>query len=174
MLIDSLAAPPESIDPLFNPNPLMTFSIAGTSPNSFCQELLYPSPKAVESGLIRLARPPKDTRTHPVQFFLNYHHENVTHSHYFVDYDRNNFYSSILPGMAADSPALKHALVAFSALIYSLKIDRGAREQAFLYYALALQQLRELLNTIPTDTEECQVAIATALQLSTFDVPSLS
>ena len=79
--------------------------------------------------------------------------------------------------MSEKCDALRHAIVAFSALIYSMKIDLAAREQAFLYYALALQQLRALLDEMERDSGdvtdgEYQVAIATALQLSVFDVLS--
>lgn len=72
--------------------------------------------------------------------------------------------------MAQGSDALRHAVVAFSALIYSIKGDRTAREQAFENYELSLQQLRVLLDKAPMTIEERQAATVTALQLATFDV----
>jgi hypothetical protein len=74
--------------------------------------------------------------------------------------------------MAEESDALRHAIVAFSALIYSMKVDRSAREQAFLYYSMSLQQFRVHLDDYPMTAAENHIAIAIALQLSSFDVYS--
>ena len=72
--------------------------------------------------------------------------------------------------MIEHSDALRNAVVAFSALIYSVKIDRSTRVLAFSYYALALQQLRILLDQITMNVDECHMSMATALQLACFDV----
>jgi len=71
--------------------------------------------------------------------------------------------------MAENYPPLQHAIIAFSALIYSLKIDVNARQFAFLHYSLALKELQELINTYAFD-DEYHVIVATALQLSCLDV----
>ena len=88
------------------------------------------------------------SNSHPdvMQFFLDYHQKNVTEYHYFCYHDYRKFFTMELMDMAKLSNVLCIALVAFSALIYSMK-QRSAREQAFWYYTLALRQLRELLNT---------------------------
>lgn len=85
-------------------------------------------------------------------------------------FDYRKLCTMTLLAMAEVSDTLRHAVVAFSALIYSMKVDRAAREQAFLYYAIALKQLRSLLDKSPMTVEERHIAIATALQLSAFDV----
>ena len=72
--------------------------------------------------------------------------------------------------MVEQSNALCDAVVAFSALVYSMKIDHSARVQAFLYYTSALQQLRVLLDQTIMNVDEYHIAIATALQLASFDV----
>ena len=76
--------------------------------------------------------------------------------------------------MIQQPSALRDAVVAFSALIYSMKIDRSARVLAFLYYTSALQQLRVLLDQVTLSVDECHMAIATALQLASFDVFTVS
>lgn len=72
--------------------------------------------------------------------------------------------------MAEQSNALEHAVVAFSALIYSINVHQGVRALAFLYYSKALQELRALLDKTDMDLQDCFTAVATALQLSSFDV----
>ena len=75
--------------------------------------------------------------------------------------------------MAEQCDALRYAMIAFSAVIYSIaNIDLSARERAFVYYAQSLQKLRLLLGTGLTGSEH-QSAIATVLQLGTFDVAPL-
>jgi len=72
--------------------------------------------------------------------------------------------------MAQQYAALQHALIAFSALIYSFKVDRSARHYAFFHYSRALKELQNLLNAFSFQMEEYHVIVATALQLSCLDV----
>ena len=116
---------------------------------------------------------PKSVRSDSVQFFLAFHRETITEAHYFRYYDFHKLCTRTLLVMAERSDALRHAVVAFSALIYSMRIDRTAREQAFLYYAMSIQQLRLLLSEATLDEEATHMTIATALQLSSFDVRSV-
>ena len=158
MLMESLATLSDVSDQQFGlPNPIVTFSISGLSPAGYCQEL-------------QMTRMMPNTRPDAIQFYLDYHRKHVTEYHYFCYHDYRKFFTTELVVMAEHSGVLRIALVAFSSLIYSMK-DRSVREQAFLYYALALRQLRELLNTA-MDVTEYHLAIATALQLATFDVHS--
>ena len=112
-------------------------------------------------------RAPRSNQAQPIQFFLKFHRETITAAHYFRYYDLPELHTKWLPAMAEQCECLRHALVAFSALIYSIKTNPDAREVAFCYYAMALQELRSML-----DTEfECHVVVATVLQLSAIDVP---
>ena len=70
--------------------------------------------------------------------------------------------------MAEDSLALQYAMVAFAALVYSVKVHRPAEQVAFQYYTLAIKELQILLNDLVR--EKGEMAIATALQLASFDV----
>lgn len=121
---------------------------------------------------IMIPRSPESNRHHLVDFFLKYHLEVIRPGHYFWYYDYIQLCKCWLPAMAATSLALRHALVAFSALVYSIKVVGSSGEVAFFYYALALKELRIFLDG-PLSPEECNVAIATALQLSSFEVHSL-
>ena len=112
-------------------------------------------------------RSPKSNQAQPIQFFLKFHRETITAAHYFRYFDLPQLHTKWLPAMAEQCECLRHAMVAFSALIYSIKENPGAREVAFYYYAMALQGLRSMLDT---DLEYHSV-VATALQLSAIDVP---
>jgi len=113
---------------------------------------------------------PQSSRSQAVQFFLNYHHHTITEAHYFRWHDLSKLCTKLIFSIAEESSALQHSLVAFSALIYSIKIHHGVRALAFLYYAKALQELRLLLNETSMTLTDCYIAVATALQLSSFDV----
>lgn len=102
--------------------------------------------------------------------FLQYHYESIIPAHYYRSYDLNLLCKRWLPSMAERYPALQHAMIAFSALIYSLKVDPSARPFAFVHYSLALKELQDILNTYPFPEEEYHVVVATALQLSALDV----
>jgi hypothetical protein len=79
----------------------------------------------------------------------------------------------MLFAMADQCDDLRYAMIAFSAVIYSIaNVDISAKERAFVYYAQSLQRLRWLLEKFPMGSAEHQAAIATVLQLGTFDVPS--
>ena len=180
MLLDSLEDPCDVEEPLFNPSgPNLTFLTPEVSPTSFCEGVLLQTPTSSQSatssgGMIHIPHPLKSVRSHPVQFFLAFHRETITEAHYFRYYDFHKLCTRTLLVMAERSDALLHAVIAFSALIYSTRVDRTAREQAFLYYAMSLQQLRLLLSEAALDGEASQIALATALQLSAFDVYSFS
>lgn len=131
-------------------------------------------PGSAFSGVSVIPRSPRSNQTQSVQFFLKYHEQSILFQHYFKHYDYHAFFKSVLPVMAEQSHPLRHAMVSFSALIYSMKVNGGARYVAFYYYSVALKELRLLLNGDAMTPSECNVVIATALQLSTIDVsPSL-
>jgi Fungal specific transcription factor domain len=106
-------------------------------------------------------------------FYLDYHRENITEFHYFRYYDHHKYNINILFQMADNSVALFHAIVAFSALLYSMNNQGSPGEDAFEYYDSSLREFRRLLEMPLLDDEDIHVAIATALQLSSFDVSTL-
>jgi hypothetical protein len=76
--------------------------------------------------------------------------------------------------MATLSDSLQYAMVAFSALIYSIKKKSTDRSYTFEYYGKALREFHILLSKNPRDmdTVEKETALATALSLLTIEVAS--
>lgn len=132
---------------------------------TFTVESFTPLPADVFSA-ISIPRSPKSTQNLGVQFFLKFHQETINSAHYFRYYDYQRLHTSGLLAMAGEFECLQHAMVAFSALIYSIKVTGDAREIAFYYYAVALKELQSLLNM----KIDCNLVVASALQLSSIDV----
>ena len=107
------------------------------------------------------------------RFFLSYHQREVCSGHYSQFYDHNNFFTVWLPAMAQECLALQHSLVAFSALVYSFKVNELLRPYAFLHYSSALRDLRSLVEQNGLSGRDYHFAVATALQLSCVDVSSI-
>jgi len=156
-----------------NPPSTSLFLPDNVIPN-YCDGVLLQNRLPSQSTAVRVTArarpPPASTSGQFVQFFLHFHRQAITESHYFLFFDYNKFITTTLLAMAEGSDALRHAVVAFSALIYSIKGDRSAREQAFGNYEISLQQLRVLLDKSPLTDVERQAATVTALQLASFDV----
>ena len=70
------------------------------------------------------------------------------------------------------SDALRHAMIAFAALIYAIKKDPSSIQLSFLHYEKAVQEFRQFLLKNPQQMaiEESQTAIATALVLASAEV----
>jgi len=169
MLIDPLRTPANGTKYFYNPpSSLIPLSVSGIRPRHFLVQ------SSANARAIQIPTIPKSIRDRFIQFFLNFHQENINEFHYFCYYDYQKFCTRTLMVMVDQSNALRDAVVAFSALIYSIKIDRSARVQAFLYYTSALKQLRALLDQVTLNVDECHMAIATALQLASFDVFTIS
>jgi len=114
--------------------------------------------------------------TSPIQldlsevFYLEYHRKNITEFHYFRYYDHHKQSNDILLRMAKNSIALCNAVVAFSALVFSMQNQGTPGEEAFVYYDSSVREFRHLLETPLLNNEDIYIAVATALQLSSFDV----
>jgi hypothetical protein len=170
MVIESLISPPYPIEPLFTPVALI---MSGLTPTTYSQALQSQhAPLSITESMLCIPQSisPHGTRSQPVQFFLQYHQETITEAHYLRWYDYSKLCTVIIFTLAETADALQHAMVAFSTLIYSIKVNHRAREMAFLYYSVALRQLRLLLDKPTLDMADCFAAVATALQLSSFDV----
>jgi hypothetical protein len=165
ILIDSSGARVNITEsPYFPSNSMLYPSLSAIRPSYFCEGVV-PSTRAIQLPTI-----PKSVRDCFVQFFIDFHQGNVNEFHYFCYYDYRRFFTRTLMVMIEQPSALRDAVVAFSALIYSIKTDRSARVLAFLYYASALQQLRVLLDQVTLNIDECHMAVATTLHLASFDV----
>ena len=126
---------------------------------------LYP-----DLATISISPNSKSIRNKHMEFFLRFHQERITSAHYFVWFDYHELHTKHVHAMAESCLALQYSVVAFSALVYSVKEQRIGNELALLYYTMAMKELQLLLNDL-ADTDS-DVALATALQLSSFDVSS--
>ena len=108
--------------------------------------------------------------------YLQFHRERIIAAHYFWHYDYHEFCTKTILKLAENSVTLHHAVVAFSALIYSVKFYYPpARDYALAYYHWALKSFQILLPEIAMGgQEQYTTALATALQLASFDVNSLN
>jgi len=187
MLIDSLTPPSFPMEPLFSPPPLSFSTISGNTPSAYCQSLQLhmnspPSAWSPESYSIpeelswRTGHYPDKVEA-LIGRLIDYHQRAITHAHYFRWFDYPKFYTEIVFAMAdavtEQVNPLRLAVAAFSALNRSIKHDRSSRELAFVLYAGALQQLHRFLDKPGMDITECQIAVATALELASFDVCSI-
>lgn len=80
-----------------------------------------PSPPILESVTTGIPRPPQSNRNRLTQFFIKFHRDAITHTNYFMFYDSQQLCEKHLFAMAEQFDALRFAMTAFSALIYSVK-----------------------------------------------------
>jgi hypothetical protein len=125
-------------------------------------------------GIFNIPRSPaaSASRHQAIQFFLKYHQEQVMAAQYFRYYDYSHFYTRTLLTLGESSGVLGMAIAAFSALVFSFKVHRGARPVAFFYYSKALQGLGLMLGEAEKETNGVSIALVTALELASFDVQS--
>ena len=170
MVLDPLTPPSFPMEPLSSPS--LIFSVPGFPRERHSQSFHHTGPEPNITRMLCLPRSisSQPNRTQAVHFLLQYHQETITEAHYFRCHDYPHLHTKLLFALAEQSVVLQHALVAFSALIYSIKVHHDVRALAFLYYSKALQELRLVLNKTATDIGDCLVVVATALQLSSFDV----
>ena len=182
MVIDSLAPPP-FVEPLFSPSPIVLATVPGVSPATYCQTLQPPllplfdlSTKTLDLSIsdpgLSILRP--SSRFFSVGPLMKYHQQNISYAHYFRYFDYPKLYSETILAMAQQSDALLHAVAAFSALIWSIKTDPSYREPAFWLYSGACVELKRVISNPKMDSTDCHFAVATALQLASFDVGSIS
>lgn len=108
-------------------------------------------------------RPVSPHQCKAVRFFLNFHRETITSAHDFRWYDYPRLHTELIFAMGEESDALQYAICAFSALVYSVRVQQPIKELAFAFYAKALQQLRRSIDS-------SLVAVATSLELCAFEV----
>ena len=117
-------------------------------------------------------RSPKSARHYTLEYYLNYHREAINEYHYYSYYDYRRLFTKGLFAMAEQSDVLQFGMAAMSALIYSRRLDSQVKPVAFGLYSLALRELQGLLDRNSLDMAESQIAMASAMQLSSFDVQS--
>jgi hypothetical protein len=112
------------------------------------------------------SRPDWTFLPHELQFYLGYFYDNITHYHYCAVNDADDFFRTILTGLATRNEALLYAVVGFSAYHHSMKNPNGRINEFLQYYSrsvtLLLESLKKEKHTIAT--------LLTILQLATIEV----
>ena len=188
MLINSLTSPSSSfpMEPLFNRPPITFSTILGSMPSTYSQSLQLDSPSSTWSERTLCIPPELSLRPSRgdhrkgaeleawITCLLDHHRREITHAHYFRLFDYPKFFTEILFALCdketePENP-LRIAVAAFSALNRSIKQDQSWRPLAFIFYGAAVQRLHTFLHKPGMDLGECQIAVATALELASFDV----
>jgi len=123
-----------------------------------------------ETQLAFLPRSPKSTHHYLVQYYLTYHRGSTNEYQYYSYYDYAGLFTKGLFAMAENSDALLFAQAAFGALLFSQKLNPQIKPVSFALYSLALNELQLVLNRPSLSESEGQIAMAAAMQLSTYDV----
>ncbi|KAL2140041.1 hypothetical protein VTI28DRAFT_4318 [Corynascus sepedonium] len=111
------------------------------------------------------ARPDWTFLPHELQFYLGYFYDNVTHYHYCAVNDADDFFRSILTGLAMRDEALLYAVVGFSAYHHSMKNPNGKINEFLQYYSRSVTLLLECMKK-----EKYTVGtLLTILQLATIE-----
>ncbi|CAK7199985.1 hypothetical protein SEUCBS139899_002673 [Sporothrix eucalyptigena] len=101
-----------------------------------------------------------------IRFFLGYFLDNITHFHYCLPTDSDNFILGTLPGLAIRNEPLLYALVAFSSYHYILRNPSGKLQQFLHYYD---QSVRLLLGILKRKEKHQIGTLLTVLQLATIE-----
>lgn len=160
-----------SLDPPLDDFPSVT-NTSTTIPTVFCITEEYRDVSTRFSNVLNIPRSP--TAYSPchliLQFFIKYHQEKIIPAQYFRYCDYSNFFTKTLLAMAENSEVLRTAVVTFSVLVFSVKGHQRVRPLAFYFYSKAIQGLYSILGEAEQDTFTFYTAVATALELASFDV----
>ena len=101
-----------------------------------------------------------------MQKYLDFHQEHITHYHYILPYNPDNFFHTDLIDLALTYEPLLYAVVGFAAYYHTLRQPDGKLSHFLSYYSDSLSLLRQRLQASEPCTE---ATILTILQLATFE-----
>ncbi|KAK3487725.1 uncharacterized protein B0T23DRAFT_213097 [Neurospora hispaniola] len=101
-----------------------------------------------------------------VQFYLNYYRDNITHYHYSVVNDHDNFFQEMLTELAIQDEGLLYAVVGFAAYHYTLQSPIGEIKDFLHFYNRSVTLLLRFLKRKERHTE---MTLLTILQLATIE-----
>lgn len=104
-----------------------------------------------------------------IQFYLGYFSQNVTHYNYGVPNDHEGFFLTLLPSIATrkGNEALLHALVGFSAYLYTVQNPNGRISDFLQWYNMSVTLL---LGSLKRGEKQGLGALIAILQLATIEV----
>ena len=145
------------------------------SPYDFLADLNY-DPGGYSAKLSpALCKAPRPVHDDFIPFFMSYHRESINYGRYFWYWDHYRFIKERLLDLAARSDLLQYAIVAFSAGIYSIQIDRRMRRHTFLFYAKAIRELQQAIDVANSRTlkRSLPTIIAAILELASVEASPL-
>ena len=101
------------------------------------------------------------------QFYLNYFCDNITHYHYCMVQDSDDFFRTILPSLALRNEALLYAVVGFAAYHHTLQNPNGKIHEFLQYYN---RSVTLLLGFLTRKEKHNLGTLLTILQLATIEV----
>lgn len=104
---------------------------------------------------------------HDLQFYLGYFYDNITHYHYCVVDDTDDFFRTILTGLAIRNEALLYAVVGFAAYHHAMGNPNGTIHAFLQYYSRSVTLLLDCLKKKETYSVG---TLLTILQLATIEV----
>lgn len=119
------------------------------------------------SPLATPSRPDWTFLPHELQFYLGYFYDNITHYHYGMVNDADDFFRSILTGLAIRNDALLYAVVGFAAYHHALGNPNGRIHEFLQYYSRSVTLLLECLKK---KEKYSAGTLLTILQLGTIEV----
>jgi hypothetical protein len=126
---------------------------------------------AMNDHLPCLYRAPHSVHEDLIPFFLSYHQQHINYGRYFWYSDYHGFIKESLLDLAKQSDSLKYAVVAFSALIYSIQVNHHVKQYAFHFYAKTIRELQHVINTDSMKSVlSLHTTVATILELASIEV----
>ena len=104
-------------------------------------------------------------------FYLDFHHQCLSHHHYFFKHDSSNFIRSTLIEIALTYEPLLYAVIGFAAFHYTVGQANGKLADFLGYYNKSVSLLRKSLQSSQPHSE---ATIITILQLAAFEVGRIS
>lgn len=105
---------------------------------------------------------PKD-----IQFYLNYFKNHMSHHHYSLKRDTNNFLKGDFLNQALKYPPLLYAVVGYAAYFHTLAQPDGRMSTFLQYYNESVSRLR---TSITTKKKQGLATFLTILQLAAIEV----
>jgi len=101
-----------------------------------------------------------------LQKYLQFHHDHLTHYHYFIQLDPTDFVHNEFIDLALSYEPLLYAIVGFAAYHHELQQPRGKLSRFLGYHSKSLSMLRKSLEQ---NAKVSEATLLTVLQLALFE-----
>ncbi|KAF2264017.1 hypothetical protein CC78DRAFT_580757 [Lojkania enalia] len=101
-----------------------------------------------------------------IKFYLNYFRDHISHHHYTLKRDSNNFLKRAFLDMAIKHEPLRYAVAGYAAYFHTLSQPSGRMSTFLRYYNESVSRLR---NSIEKSTKQSLATFLTILQLASIE-----